>query len=114
MTFEDANTKLVAVSAADVDAEECADHSLVENCTLTLVKILKSNFGRDSESICEKKLTLVKALGSVVPLAIFFVIVFFLFARKVFDVVFFSALILFKSSALSFQANTGDLDKSYP
>ena len=39
--FEDANTKLVAVSAADVDAEECADHSLVENCTLSLVKILK-------------------------------------------------------------------------
>ena len=43
MAFEDANTKLVAVSAANVDAEECADHSLVE--------ILKKNFGRDSEAV---------------------------------------------------------------
>ena len=31
LAFEDANSKLDAVSAADVDAEECADHSLVEN-----------------------------------------------------------------------------------
>ena len=43
LAFEDVDSKLDAVSDADVGAEECADHSLVE--------ILKKNFGRDSEAV---------------------------------------------------------------
>ena len=40
LAFEDADSKLLdVVNAADVDAEECVDNSLVE--------ILKLRFGRD-------------------------------------------------------------------
>ena len=42
LAFEDADSKLLdVVNAADVDAEECFDNSLVE--------ILKLRFGRDFE-----------------------------------------------------------------
>ena len=42
LAFEDADSKLLdVVNAADVDAEECVDSSLVE--------ILKLRFGRDFE-----------------------------------------------------------------
>ena len=43
LAFEDANLKLLDVnSVADVDAEECVEHSLVN--------ILNLNFGHDIES----------------------------------------------------------------
>ena len=47
LAFEDADSKLLDVdNAADVDAEECVDNSLVE--------ILKLKFGRDLVLLCKR------------------------------------------------------------
>ena len=80
LDFEDANSKLLDVfKVADVDAEDMLTTVCLRFWSISLVEILKWNFGRDSEtefqSTCDlKAVTLVRALTPWVrvPLSMFY------------------------------------------